>query len=134
MRMRKNWSKMFRIRWQGRESVEMLYLITELSSFPHRSQSVPVKKSRTVPRPFRSTTANLPRDETHAQESAEAAEDQSHNSSGRKATRQWCGAFVFASKVQQVKSVACCITLDRCATVVTGFVVIVGDLQGFLQL
>jgi hypothetical protein len=39
-----------------------------------------------------------------------------------------------AVKVQQVKSVACCITLDRCATVVTGFVVIVGDLQGFLQL
>lgn len=42
---------------------------------------------------------NLPRNDTHTQESTEAAEHQSDDSSGREATRQWSRAFVFTLQV-----------------------------------
>lgn len=75
------------------------------------------------------STWNLPRDDTHSKESAEAAEHQSDDSSGGKATRQWCWALVLAFEIEEVDGVARRITLGGCATVATSLVVVIRDLQ-----
>ena len=77
---------------------------------------------------------NLPRDDAHSQESTEAAEDQSNDSSSGEATWQWCRALVLTLEVQEVDGVTRCIALGWSATVAACLIVIVGDLQGTLQL
>lgn len=77
---------------------------------------------------------NLPRDDAHSQESAEAAEHESNNSSGGEATWQWCGTLVLALEIHEVDGVACRVALGRSATVTAGLVVIFRDRQCTLQL
>lgn len=77
---------------------------------------------------------NSPRNDAHSQESAEAAEYQSNDSSGGEAAWQWRRALVLALEIHEIDGVASRITLGGSATVAAGLEMIFGDDQRTLQL